>query len=109
MAQLEHLDLTAAQLPVDKAYTFAAGSFIFRARKNSEFPSYTIEVFSSDGRTFLFSNRLTYGQNFMDYLLGPFTDQIIPLSVNLLQGKPGSDVIDDVSFGSQTFLGTAIK
>jgi len=108
MADIISLDISADVIPVDKNYTFSSGSYLCRFRKNDS-GIFTVEFYTADGTTFLFSNKLTYGQNVIDSILAPFTDKIIPLSINVLQGVVAPKEIDENTFGNDVVLATAIN
>jgi hypothetical protein len=103
---IKSLDVFGAQIPVDKYYTFGNKSFLLRFRKSIN-GIFSVEVFDSNGEKFLFSNKLTYGQQFIDSLLAPFQDKVIPLSINLIRGEPGIDVVNE-ELGEEVKLMTDI-
>lgn len=108
MADIISLDISADVIPVDKIYTFSSGSFLCRFRKNNS-GIFTVEFYNANGTVFLFANKLTYGQNVIDSILAPFTDKIIPLSINVLQGVSAPKEINDNTLGADVVLATAIN
>jgi hypothetical protein len=108
--KVQYLDVGATQFPVDKFFTFGVGSFLIRFRKNArgEVPFYTGEVFSANGKTFLFSSQFVYAQEFIDSLLAPFQDQIIPLNVDRESSGLGADYLTDETLGNEVLLATDI-
>lgn len=106
----QYLDVGAPQFPIDKFYQFGNGSYLFRFRKNGIAATvfYTIEVFKPNGRDFLFSNKLVYGINFIDSLLAPFTDKIIPLNVDFLASGVGPTDLNDETLGDQILICTKL-
>lgn len=108
--KIQYLDVGAQQFPVDKFFSFANGSFLIRFRKNArgEVAFYTAEVFSSNGRTFLYSNQLVYRQPFSDSLLAPFPDKIIPYNAERESAGFGVDFLNDESLGKDVLLVTNI-
>lgn len=108
MADIISLDISSDVIPVDKIYTFSNGSYLCRFRKNDS-GIFTVEFYTSDGQNFLFANKLTYGQNVIDSILAPFSDKIIPLSINVLQGVSAPKEIDGNTLGQDVVLATAIN
>lgn len=108
--KIQYLDVGAKQFPVDKFFSFSNGSYLLRFRKNARgaVPFYTVEVFSANGKTFLYANQLVYNQGFIDSLLAPFQDQIIPINVDRESSGIGIDSLTDESLGSDVLLATDI-
>lgn len=108
MAEILSLDIAAADMSVDKVYSFSNGSYLCRFRENSS-GIFTVEFYTANGKTFLFSNKLTYGQNVIDSILAPFTDKVIPLSINVIQGVQAPKEVSELTLGNDVQLVTAIN
>lgn len=100
--KVQFLDVSAKIIPADKFYTFSTGGFLCRFRKNNfaDVPFYTMEVFAANGRTFVFANKLVYGQEFVDSLLAPFRDKLIPLNIDYEATGLGPTELTDETFGT---------
>jgi len=103
----KYLDVSAADFPVDKYYTFSNVTYLFRFKKNDN-GLYTVEIWDVKGQTFLFSNKIVYGRPICDSLLAPFQDKIIPLNIDVLNGLAGTTDINDSTLGNQIKLYTSI-
>lgn len=106
----QFLDVVASQFPVDKLFSFARGSYLFRFRKNTKAANvfYTVEIFAADGRTFLYSNKIVYEQELLDSILAPFIQKIIPLNLDRLSTGSGVADITDETLGREILLCTSL-
>jgi hypothetical protein len=102
------IDVSASQFPIDKQFSFGRQNFIFRFRKNAISNEYSVEIYTIDGQTFLYGNKIVYGQNIIDSIKAPFSNKIIPLNISLLQNDTGTTEINDTTFGDQIKLVTNI-
>lgn len=101
------LDISAAEFPTEKTYTFSNRTYLFKFRKNI-FGDYVVEIWSADGRTFLYANKIVYGQNIIDTIKAPFQDKIVPLCISLITSDNGTKEINDTTLGDAVQLVTAI-
>ena len=109
MVKISSLDVSAAEFPVDKTFTFDGTQYLLRFRKN-KFTGYSVEIYTDDGATFLYANKIVYGENLIDCpVVAPFSDKIIPLCVSLLTSDTGTTDIDDSTLGDKILLITDIE
>ena len=105
---IEFLDVSGAQIPVKKTYEFEGITYTFRFKKNSIGNFFTIEIYNEIDETFLYSNKLVYGQTITDTLLSPISGDIIPLNIQVLQGNPGTQDINESTLGDSIKIFTNI-
>ena len=104
---IQFLDISGSQIPTDKFYEFDGDTFVLRFKFNdAEF--FTVEVYDSLNKTFLYSNKLNYGSNIIDSLLAPFTSKIIPLNPDILRGELSTEEITAETLGDKIKLVTDI-
>ena len=108
MITTEFLDISGAQIPVDKFYEFTGTTFVFRLKFNKRGNFFTFEIYDSLNLTFLFSNKIVYGSNLIDSLLAPFQDEIIALNTDILRGLLSTEEITAVTLGDKIKLYTSI-
>jgi hypothetical protein len=109
MINIEFLDITGDQTPIDKFYEFNGIVYTFRLKYNDVGKFFTIEIFDSLNTTLLFSNKVNYGSNLVDSILGPFDNKIIPLNINILSGETGTEEITEETLGNDIKLYTNIE
>jgi len=103
---IEFLDISGAQIPVNKFYEFEGVTYIFKFKKNEVGNFFTVEIFDEVDENFLYGNKIVYGQTINDTILSPITGEIIPLNISILQGDPGTQEINDETFGDPIRLYT---
>jgi hypothetical protein len=108
MIEAEYLDIVGSEIPVRKIYSFGGESYQFFFKKNEQYDFFTIELYDATGETFLFSNKIVYGQPVIDSLLAPFQDKIIPLNLAVLQTGEGVKEITADTLGNEIKLYTNI-
>ena len=108
MINLEFLDISADQLPINKYYEFEGTTYTFRLKYNDLGAFFTVEIYDTLNQTFLFSNKVVYGGNLIDSLLAPMASKIIPLNVDILQGFASSEEVNEESLGNAVKLYTNI-
>lgn len=108
MASTTSLDVSAVDFPSDRLFTFNSVSYLLRFRKNM-FEGYSVEIYTPDGKTFLYANKIVYGQNIMDTILAPFQNEIIPFNPALITGDVGTTEVNDSTLGKEVKLLTAIE
>ncbi len=109
MINIEFLDISGDQVPVNKFYELDGTTYTFRLKYNDIGEFFTLEVYDTLNQTFLFSNKMVYGTNMIDSLNAPFPDKIIPLSINILKGDQGTENITEESLGNSIKLLTNIE
>ena len=109
MVETTFLDISGDQIPVTKTYEFSGTLYNFSFKENVAFNYFTVEIFDISGETFLWSNKLIYGQPLMDSQNAPFQDLIIPLNIDVLQGILGTQTITRESLGNEIKLYTDIE
>ena len=105
---IEFLDISGAQIPIEKFYEFEGTTFIFKFKKNEVGNFFTVEIFDELDENFLYSNKLVYGQTIIDSILSPITGDIIPLNISVLQGEVGVQDITEETLGDSIRLYTDI-
>lgn len=104
---IQFLDVSGNQIPVEKFYEFSGDTFVFRFKFNSN-GFFTIEIYDSLNRTFLYSNKILYNGNITDTLFAPFQDKIIALNEDILKGGSSTEEITLETLGDTIKLFTNI-
>lgn len=107
MITTEFIDISGAQIPVDKFYEFGGVQYIFKFKENQA-GFFTVEVFDASGINMLYSNKIVYGQPIFDTILAPTQDKILPLNIIVLQGQSGTVEINSTTLGTEIKLFTNI-
>lgn len=104
----EYLDIVGADVPVQKTYEFGGKTYLFDVKYNDTEAFFTIEIYDINTNTFLFSNKIVYGQPLIDSKLAPFQDTIIPLNLDYLKSGNGTREITKETLGNEIKLYTSI-
>ncbi len=102
-----YLDIAASEFPSDRLFTFNSVSYLFRFRKN-KFAAYSAEIYTADGKTFLYAMKLVYGQNILDTIVAPFSNPVVPLNPALITSDIGTTEVNDETLGVKIKLVTGI-